>query len=339
MITNIILLVILLVAFLATFLLMPYWIRKAKQIGLMWENMNQLKAPTMAGSGGIAVLAGFLAGVMFYIAFRVFILKETSFLIEILALITVVIIASVIGLVDDLFGWRKGGLSRRSRIILLAFAAVPLMVINAGKSAISLPIIGQVDIGIIYPLIFIPIGIIGATATYNFLAGFNGLEGSLGVLILSALSLVSWFTGNPWLSIISLVMVLSVLAFLFYNLFPAKVLPGDVMTYAVGSLIAVVAILGNFEKIAMFFFIPVIIEFFLKARGKFVKHSFGKPLKDGSLDLKYDKIYGLSHLSILLMKKFNIKPTEPKVTLSIVIFQILIIAIGFILFREGIFIN
>jgi len=62
-----------------------------------------------------------------------------------------------------------------------------------------------------------------------------------------------------------------------------------------------------------------------------------KPNKDGSLDLRYNKIYSLNHISIFLMKKMGWKATEKKVVYSIWIFQILIILLGFIIFSKGIF--
>ncbi len=132
-------------------------------------------------------------------------------------------------------------------------------------------------------------------------------------------------------------MVASLLAFLLFNFYPAKVLPGDSLTYGVGGLVAILAILGNFEKIAVFFFIPYIIETGLKIRGKLVKQSFGKPREDGTLDLKYDKIYSLNHLAIFLLKKWNVRSTEKNAVVLIWAFQIMIILIGFVIFRAGIF--
>jgi len=300
--------------------------------------MNKSKKEKVSGSGGLIVIFGFIVGVFTYIAYRVFILKTTNnFLVQLFALISVILILAGIGLIDDLFGWKKGGIRRRTRIILTAVSAIPLMAINAGKSIISLPFIGTTDLGILYPLILIPLGVAGATTTYNFLAGYNGLEAGQGIILLSSIAIVSYTTGNSWLSVISLIMVASLIAFLLFNFYPAKVFPGDVLTYSVGGLIAIESILGNFEKVAVFFFIPYILETILKSRGKLVKQSFGKPNKDGSLDLKYDKIYGLTHLSIYLMKKFNITPTEKKVVYSIWIFQLIIIILGFIIFKKGIF--
>ena len=326
-----------LVSFLITLFFLPIWIKKAKQIGLLWDDMNKLSSEKVVGSGGIGVVLGTVIGILIYIAYRTFYIQTTSFLIEVFASLVVILFLAGVGLIDDLLGWQRGGISIRSRLILTALAAIPLIVINAGKSTISIPFLGAIDLGIIYPLILVPIGIVGATTTYNFLAGFNGLEAGQGVLILSAISIVALFTGNSWLSIISLCMVASLFAFLFYNFYPAKIFPGDVLTYTVGGMIAIIAILGSFEKIAIFFFIPYIIETGLKLRGGLKKQSFGKPKKDGSLDLKYNKIYGLEHLAIASLKKMNIESTEKNAVYLIWLFQLLIIVAGFIIFREGIF--
>jgi len=115
-----------------------------------------------------------------------------------------------------------------------------------------------------------------------------------------------------------------------FNKYPAKIFPGDALTYSVGALIATIAILGNIEKIAVFFFIPYIIEVFLKARGKLVKESFAKVNPDGSLEMPYNKIYGLEHLAIYLLK--IIKPSkrvyEKEVVYLINLFQLIIIILG-----------
>ncbi|MEK6842466.1 MAG: glycosyl transferase family 4, partial [Nanoarchaeota archaeon] len=283
----------------------------------------------VAGSGGIIVLMSFVFGVLIYIAIKTFVLDTNIVTIEIFAMLTTILIAGFIGFVDDIFGWVRGGLSAKFRIILLIFAAVPLMVINAGESTLL-----GINFGLFYPLFFIPLGIVGASATYNLLAGQNGLEASQGILILSALSLTTWFSGSTWLSLICIIMVFCLAAFYIYNKYPSEVFPGDIMTYSIGAIIACVAILGNIEKIAIFFFIPYIIEVILKTRGKLKKESFLKLEKDGSLNLPYEKIYSLSHLSVYILKR--IKPSkkvhEKEVVYLINAFQIAIIILGFILF-------
>src|SRR3989339_1326182 len=141
-----------------TVFLIPFWIKKAKEIGLIWDDMNKTKAEKVAGSGGIIVVLGFVLGVLLYIAIKTFYLNSSENIVEIFSLLSVVLIVGGVGLIDDLFGWQKGGLSVWSRLVLIAFAAIPLMVINAGNHVIYIPFIGQISLGIIYPLIFIPIG-------------------------------------------------------------------------------------------------------------------------------------------------------------------------------------
>lgn len=335
---NIILFLPLILSLIIISIFLKLWIKKAKQIGLVWENMNVYGNPkNLAGSGGIIVLMAFILGVLSYVAIKTFVLKEDITTVQIFALLMTLIIASIIGFVDDLFGWVRGGLSTRLRIFLMIMAAIPLMVINAGHSKIEIPFIGVTEIGILYPLLLIPIGIVGAGTTYNFLAGMNGLEAGQGAIILSFLSLIAYLTGSSWLALIGICMVICLIVFYGYNKFPAKVLPGDVLTYALGSLIACMAILGNFEKIAIFVFIPYIFEVILKLRGGLKKQSFGIPQKDGSLELPYEKIYSMTHFAIFILKKFKKKVYETDIVYLIFMIQIILCLIGLFIFRTVLF--
>lgn len=325
------------ISFIITLVAMPLWIRKVKGIGLVWEDMNKFKQEkNVAGSGGLIVLFGFIIGVFCYIAIKTFYFQNSINFIEGFALIATILIAGLIGLVDDFFGWAKGGLSARMRVFLMLIASIPLMVINAGTSQVSIPFFGSANIGILYASLVIPIGIIGASTTFNFLAGYNGLEAGQGILILSALAVFSWITGTGWLSIVALCMIAALFAFLLFNRYPAKVFPGDVLTYPVGALIAVMAILGNYEYFAIFIFIPYILEVILKLRGNLKVQSFGIPQKDGSLESRPGKVCGLENLVIRILKR--IKPSrkvyEFEVVLFINLFQVLIIILGFIIFMR-----
>ncbi len=322
-----------LISFLVVLFMVPVWIKKAKKAGLMGKDMHKPHKEKKAEAGGIIVLLGFILGILIYIAIKTFYIQSTENLVEIFALLVVILITALIGLMDDILGW-KIGLSKKTRILFLIFAAIPLIVINVGESRMM-----GIEFGLLYPLFFIPLGIIGASSTFNFIAGYNGLETSQGILILSALSLLTWLTGSSWLSLISLIMVFCLIAFYIFNKYPAKVFPGDVLTYSIGALIAIIAILGNVEKIAVFFFTPYILETLLKVRGKLKKESFAIAKKDGNLQMPYQKFYGLEHVAIYLLQKIkkNKKVYEKEVVYVINIFQIIIIILGFILFRGGIF--
>jgi len=326
------------ISFFLTLIILPKWIKKCKQVGLLWEDMNKPTHPkNVASSGGIVVVMSFVLGILSYIFIKTFILEQNGIILEIFALLATILILAVIGLVDDLLGWKHGGLSVRFRLFLVLIASIPLIVINAGTHNMNFPFLGDLELGVIYSLIFIPLGITGATTTYNFLAGFNGLETGQGIIIISFLSFVAYLTGNSWLSLIGLIMIASLLVFYFYNKYPARVFPGDILTYSIGALIAIMAILGNFEKIALFVFIPYIIETLLKLRGSLKKQSFAIPNKDKSLEMPYEKIYGLTHLSLFILKKFKKKVYEKDVAYLIFIFQIIICLLALIIFKEALF--
>lgn len=328
-----ILVAIIFVSFFCTFLALPYWIRKAKEYGYVGQDVHKVKKEDVAEGGGISVLFGISVGVLLFIGFSTFYFNNLTNTVEIFALLCVLYIASLVGIIDDLLGWKEG-LSKRMRFLIVFFAAIPLMVINAGEASITLPFLGVVNLGLIYPLIIIPFGIMGATTAFNILAGYNGLESGQGIILLAALSIVTYLTGETWLTIICLIAVASLLAFYIFNMHPAKIFPGDILTYSTGALIAGVTILGNIERIAIFFFIPYILEVILKLRGKLQKESFAKVQEDGSLVLRYKKVYGLEHVALKLLQK--IKPSkkvyEKEVVFLIHAFQIIIIILGFLLF-------
>ena len=321
-----------LVSLIVTLIFLPAWIKKAKKIGLVLEDMNVVGAPKrFAASGGVVILMAFVLGVLFYVAFTTFILESNSTTIMIFALLAVVLILGFIGVVDDMLGWRHGGLSAKVRVLLALFASIPLVVINAGMPEVSLPFFGAVNLGLIYPLILIPIAVAGVSTVYNFLAGMRGLEAGLGILVVGFLSFVAYATGSSWLAVVGLCMVAALVVFYYYNHVLGAVLPGDSGTYAIGGLIACMAILGNFERIAFVVFIPFLIEMGLKLRGRLQKYSFGKPEKDGGLKMLYPKIYGLTHFSIWLLSKFKRKVREKDVVYFIFLIQIVFILIGFLM--------
>ncbi len=317
---------IVMIAFLITLGVLPRWIEKAKKIGLVWDDVHKWhKKKKVAGSGGIVALVGFIIATLLYVGIKTFIFKTETNLIEIFTIITTIILAALVGFIDDIVGWKSGGLTKKSRLAMMIFIAIPLMVINAGESTMM-----GVDFGLFYPLVLVPLAIVGAGTTFNFLAGYNGLESSQGILILTALSIVAFMTGKLWLSLIAVTMVASLFALWLFNKYPAKVFVGDVMTYAVGAMIACMAILGNMEKIAVFFFIPYILEVILKARGKFEKQSFSKVNSKGELSPLYDKVYGLEHIAVRLLRAVKGKAYEWEVPIVIGLFQLVVIIAGFI---------
>jgi UDP-N-acetylglucosamine--dolichyl-phosphate N-acetylglucosaminephosphotransferase len=314
------LLVLAAVSFLVTFLTLPSWIGRAKKSGFTGKDVHK-KDKAVAELGGVSVILGSLISILLYIAIETFYFSGDS-LSLLLASIASMLIATIIGMTDDMLGWRIG-LRQKEKVLLTFLVPIPMMVVNAGHSIMDFPFFGRVELGLIYPMVIIPLGVIGSTNGFNMLAGFNGLEAGMGIIIFSALGYLAWQLGEISAVVIAMSFIAALLAFLFYNKYPSRVFPGDVLTYPVGASIAVVAILANLERFALMLFIPYYFEFFLKARGKFRSEWEGELLIDGSLSVK-DRIFSFPHVSMHIIRKLKGRAYEYEVVRLILVFELII---------------
>jgi UDP-N-acetylglucosamine--dolichyl-phosphate N-acetylglucosaminephosphotransferase len=286
--------------FIVTFIATNWLIRYLKRIKMVVKDMNKKNTPLIPISGGLAVMSGIFIGLMVYIFFQTFYFKYTSTLIYIFAGLISIIMITFVGFVDDIIIKKSkessSGLKQWQKPLLTLSAAVPLMVVNAGITTMTLPFLGRLDVGLIYPLIFIPIGVVCAANMVNMLAGFNGIEVGMGIVYTGMLGLYAFVNNKEVGALIALITFASLIAFYFYNKYPAKILPGDSLTYLLGGAIATIAILGDIERAAMIASIPFFIEFILKLRSKFKAKSYGY-YKDGKINSYHkNKIYSIPHL-------------------------------------------
>src|SRR3989344_2776876 len=309
-------------SFLVVLYLTPWTIRYLKRIGLVVKDQNKKDKPLIPFSGGLTVLAGVFVGLNLYIFIRTFVYNDTSYLLYLFAGMSSLIMITLVGFIDDLLVQKSkeqtAGLKQWQKPLLTLAAALPLMVINAGDTIMALPFFGEINFGLLYPLLLIPIGIVGAANMVNMLAGLNGLETGLGIIITGTLGLYSYFYSNTMGSLFALVVFSSLLAFYIYNKYPAKIFPGDSLTYLIGGSIAIIAILGNIEKAAIIISIPFFIEFILKARSKFKAKSYGYEKNGKICSYHENKIYSITHF-FTRTGKF----TERQVVYFIYLIQIL----------------
>lgn len=309
------LIVTIVISFLTTLIATPKVKRFLEGAGIIAIDMQKKEKPKMATSGGVPIMVGLLGGLFSYIFITTFITRAGTNITLLFASIISVIIITVLGFLDDINIQTlrnskskekdiRVGLKQWQKALIPLIAATPLMIISAGTSMVSIPLIGNINLGVIYPIIVIPL-IIGFTSNaFNMLAGMNGLESGLGMILLTSTGLYSLFYGTIEGAIIALTLAGALLAFLKYNSYPAKYLPGDSLTYLIGSAFGASIIIGNIEKFALIAFIPWFIEYVLKARSKFKASSLGVLQKDGTIKPKYEnKTYSLTHIAMRIVKK------------------------------------
>lgn len=312
-----------------TLIVTPFIIKRMHLRGITGKDMNKFNKPQIAEMGGIGIIFGFSTGIIISIFISTYLKLIEINLTTFLAMFMTVFLIGFIGLVDDLIGWRKG-IRQWQHALFPIFAALPLMAISVGDTHMSIPFIAIVNLGILYSLIIIPLGITGASNAFNMLAGMNGLEAGLGTLIISTLLYFSFISGNVEVIFFLIAMLGAILAFLKFNWFPAKIFPGDSLTLMLGATVATSVIVGSIEKIGVMLMALFFVELVFKAKHKFQSHCFGIPQKDGTLRSRSEG----GSLTQWIMKKGSF--TEKQVTGIILGLQAIICLLTIILINAGV---
>ncbi len=335
-----------LIAAVATFISGKFIIPLLIRAGLVAQDINKIKRPILPSSGGFILIIGLFAGIMSLIAAFNYVIKA-SLSPEILLLgLSSIILLSLVGFVDDLSGGGvrtstadlkrmaknysifNKGIRQWQKPLLTLIGAVPLMVFFFG-STVYFPGIGNMTINpIIYIVFLIPLGVVFASNAYNMLEGLNGIAVQMGLVLFAAFSILAYHLQEYNGLSVSIIMFAVLLGYLYYGKYPAKIIPGDSLTYFIGGAVAAVAIIGDMQFFAVFLMIPWIIEFLLKARKRFHASSWGIIQKSGKLASPYgNKIYSLTHV-FLRKGKYN----EWQIALFFTVIEIVIAAAGLFIF-------
>ncbi len=176
--------------------------------------------------------------------------------------------AGVVGLLDDMFGLRK-----RTKALLPFFLALPL---GAALFQTGDTFLLGLNLGILV-VVVVALGITSAANAANMLEGLNGLGCGLMIIITTTLITLAYLIGSSEGVFLLFPLLGSLVAFLWYNRFPARVFPGDSMTLFAGATVAAAAIVSSpsMKTLAAILFAPMIAEFLLKARGRFQAENYG----------------------------------------------------------------
>ena len=248
--------------------------------GITGRDIHKPARPEIAEMGGLAILCAFVAGVL-AASGAVSFLKwfGDADLVLLLASLGSVLIAALVGILDDLLDLPQG-----VKAVLPLAAAIPLMAVRAGDSVVVIPAFGPVDLWIFYPLAAIPCAMTVAANGVNMLAGFNGLEAGLGLSALGSLTIIAWHLGETTALLLLLPAVGALAGFLPLNWYPAKIFVGDVGTLTIGAIVAAAVIIGDFEVAGLILLTPYVIDFVLKAANRFPTRGWGGELRsDGKL--------------------------------------------------------
>jgi phospho-N-acetylmuramoyl-pentapeptide-transferase len=183
-----------------------------------------------------------------------------------------------VGLLDDVINIRgKGGgvAGLRSSFKFLMIAVLGLGLgwyfsVKLGYDIIHLPFIGDLTVG----WLMIPLFALAVVATgnaVNISDGLDGLAGGLTAIAFGAFGIIATLQGHFLLAGFCFTVLGALLAYLWFNIYPARFFMGDVGSFALGTSLGVVAMLTN-----SFFLLPVIGIVFVIEAGSSMIQIFSK---------------------------------------------------------------
>jgi UDP-N-acetylglucosamine--dolichyl-phosphate N-acetylglucosaminephosphotransferase len=238
--------------------IVAYWLSRflsvrLKRMGISGVDVHKPDAPETAEMGGLAVLLALIPGTLLLAVLNSGI--DTRFL---LAFLTIALVGCI-GVADDTLGIRQ-----RVKPLLIVLASIPMMYLLAARSSIELPLIGSIPLGILYPLVVVPLAITTSANFTNLLAGFNGLEAGIATIGLTTISVLAWANGAFEIATLGLLLSAAYAGFLVLNWYPAKIFPGDTGTLMAGGALAVIGLAGGVATAAIILSIPAAMDFTLK---------------------------------------------------------------------------
>lgn len=235
---------------------------------------KQHKAPTPL-CGGIALYIGF------FVSYFIFVRDDMKQQITIFIGSTLIVL---IGLVDDYYKTKGKEFPIFPRLIIQLLAAV--LVFNAGIlfKGFTNPFTSQfIELSRTIQFILTITWIFGVTTVINWSDGKDGLAGGL-----SMISAMTFFVAALILdqqdpsALVSIILVGSIIGFLYYNKYPAKVFMGDSGANFLGFILSITALDGAFKQATvMSLFIPILalaVPIFDNLFVIFKRFSEGKPV-------------------------------------------------------------
>ncbi|PIW36361.1 MAG: phospho-N-acetylmuramoyl-pentapeptide-transferase [Candidatus Kerfeldbacteria bacterium CG15_BIG_FIL_POST_REV_8_21_14_020_45_12] len=160
--------------------------------------------------------------------------------------------SAIVGLIDDIFDVKKigpagGGLSLKHRLVIyagIALFAAYWFYVKLGWSLVHIPFYGNLDIGWwAFPLFIVVI--VATSFSVNETDGLDGLAGGVLMAAFSSYVVIAFVLGRYDLATFSAVICGALLAFLWFNIHPARFIMGDTGSMSLGVTLGVIAILTN----------------------------------------------------------------------------------------------
>jgi phospho-N-acetylmuramoyl-pentapeptide-transferase len=178
------------------------------------------------------------------------------------------IVSALIGLFDDWLDVKGlgskggGGLQMRHRLLiytLIALAGALWFYFKLDWTVLHIPFFGNFEIGAWYIPIFIFM-IVATSFSVNETDGLDGLAGGSLLISFVAYGIIAFSLGHYELATFCSVIIGSLLAFLWFNIPPARFYLGDTGAMSLGVTLGIIAMLTNNALLLIFIGIVFLVE-------------------------------------------------------------------------------
>lgn len=221
---------------------------------VIFDKFNQGKAGTPVGGGLLIVLVVFFLYLILFPLLQqlgVYISKLYPLVDEVNVIFFTFISFCLLGLYDDLmkfFGLADigiFGLRLRYKFLIqwvLALFISAILYQNLKIDFVNIPFLDVLDLGWAY-IPFAAFVIVAFTNAFNITDGMDGLAGGLVMICLFAFWILSHTTLDTPLSVFLSLWIGALIAFLYFNVYPARIFLGDCGALSFGATLAVVGLL------------------------------------------------------------------------------------------------
>ncbi|UHA75691.1 MraY family glycosyltransferase [Paenibacillus sp. 481] len=220
-------------------------------------NARKVHTSVMPRMGGLAIYGAFVLGLLAMMPFVPDLLfsatREASLVKALLAGGFVIVL---IGALDDRFE-----LSAKVKLLgQIVAACVVVFGFDLTVDFVNVPFgdrYWSMEAWLAVPLTIF--WIVGVTNAINLIDGLDGLAAGVSAISIATILVMAIFMGNPIVILLCVLLLGSIIGFLFFNFHPARIFMGDTGSLFLGFSLAVLSMLG-FKQIALMSFVtPLLI--------------------------------------------------------------------------------
>lgn len=274
---NLMLAVFFIVPFLFTVAAMPYIIRKLKKNGHVVKDMYKADLPIVPTQGGLAILLIAIFSLSILTLFYSKIITPINY-----TIIVIVVLFALFGLLDDLIN-----IGRPAKLVLLYYCSYPLIPFIA-STTILFPIVGNMDLSIIYLQLIIPTYVPVVANLVNMHSGLNGIAPGLSTIVLVTLIIKSYFFGNITNALFIICLTGALAGYFLFERYPSRIFWGNIGALSIGAAIGAMIVSQGFIISGFIMLIPHTVNFLLYVYWRLKKYpvaKFGKVRDDGTLEV------------------------------------------------------